>query len=300
MKDIVIPTLEADDIEVKIKQVTKKGAFALLYKTARTDMRYLDEVYGIMNWQVSYQTIGDALYCTISVWDDEKKQWISKQSNGIPSRADGDGNEVKGEASDALKRAGFLFSVGRELYSSPRVFLNIATKEEQKNGKTVYVLEDPWAKYVVTDISYDKKRKVEKLIIANEKTGEVVYTFGVNASANRAKKQQEPPKQEVPKREPPKQEQTSIENKVNAVVETAPTLPTMNAKDKVFYAFLAKHNIEPNDNGKKRFAELRAMAIRGGKDVSRKKYSDMTQDELIMLIATMENLFDEGFFEGVS
>ena len=102
--EMKIPTLEADDIEVKIKQVTQKGAFALLYKTARTDMRILDEMFGINNWQVEYERIGDVLFCTISVWDDEKKQWVKKQNCGIESREDGEGNEKKGEASDALMK----------------------------------------------------------------------------------------------------------------------------------------------------------------------------------------------------
>ena len=39
-----IPLLSTEDIEVKVKQVTKTGALALLYKTARTDRKYLNIV----------------------------------------------------------------------------------------------------------------------------------------------------------------------------------------------------------------------------------------------------------------
>lgn len=96
-----IPTLNPEDIEVKIKQVGQKGAVALLYKTARTDMEYLDKVFGIGNWQCGYTEIKGNLYCTIDIWDNEKKTWVHKMDCGIESREDGDGNEKKGEASDA-------------------------------------------------------------------------------------------------------------------------------------------------------------------------------------------------------
>ena len=36
--ELNFPTLTADQIEVKIKQCSEKGAVALLYKTARTDI----------------------------------------------------------------------------------------------------------------------------------------------------------------------------------------------------------------------------------------------------------------------
>ena len=83
---IVIPLLEPEDIDVKIKQVKDTGALALLYKTARTDMDILDRVFGAMNWMDSYQEIKGNLYCTISIWDAHKQMWIAKQDCGIESR----------------------------------------------------------------------------------------------------------------------------------------------------------------------------------------------------------------------
>ena len=47
--------LKAEEIEVKVKQVTAKGAVALLYKTARVDMDILDETYGAENWETDYK-----------------------------------------------------------------------------------------------------------------------------------------------------------------------------------------------------------------------------------------------------
>ena len=308
MKDIVIPTLEPDDIEVKIKQVTAKGAFALLYKTARTDMRYLDEAYGPNNWQIGYQMIGDMLFCTISVWDDEKKQWVSKQSNGIESREDGEGNEAKGWASDGCKRSGFLWGIGRELYSSPRVFLNVATKQDgEYKGKPVYKLEDPWAKYVVTDIAYDNKRRISKLVIMCEKTGEVVYRYGVGggqAPKNPTKKQDKPvekPVTQAPvakKEDAPKLQQKveAVANKAEApkaTVTTASQLPNPNKTQHEILCegFMQRHSID-----KYKFATWRANAVKAGKPVSAKNFKELTEDEWVTLLAAMEALYEEGFF----
>ena len=37
--------LKPEEIEVKVKQVTEKGAVALIYKTSRVDMDILDETF---------------------------------------------------------------------------------------------------------------------------------------------------------------------------------------------------------------------------------------------------------------
>ena len=66
--------LNPDDIEVKVKQITKNGALALLYKTARVDYEILDETLGADNWQCDYTEIKGNLYCTISIWSPEKGQ----------------------------------------------------------------------------------------------------------------------------------------------------------------------------------------------------------------------------------
>lgn len=186
MKTFNIPLLTTDDIEVKIKQCTKAGAVALLYKTARVDYRILDEVFGPLGWQVEYTEIKNNLYCTISLWDEENKQWVKKTNCGIESREDGEGNEKKGEASDAAKRAGTVVGIGAELYSSPYIFMNVAT-EEDKNNK--YKLKDPYAKYVVTKIAYNEStRVITSLEICNEKTGVVVFSWDMPKSGARAKK----------------------------------------------------------------------------------------------------------------
>lgn len=168
--------LRADEIEVKVKQVisTEKwsGVVALLYKTARVDMDILDETYGIDGWQCEYETIKDNLYCKIGIWSESKGQWIWKQDCGIESRADGEGNEKKGEASDAFKRAGFKVGIGRELYTSPKIL--IPAEVITKDGKSY--LKDKYATYSVQSIDYDDKGDIAVLVIQDKK-GNPVFVW---------------------------------------------------------------------------------------------------------------------------
>lgn len=113
--------LRFDEIEVKVKKVTEKGAALLLYKTARTDMDILDETVGPDAWTNDYREIKGNLYCGIAIHTETG--WIWKWDCGVESREDNEGNEKKGEASDAFKRAGFRWGIGREIYSAPNIFI---------------------------------------------------------------------------------------------------------------------------------------------------------------------------------
>lgn len=163
----VFRTLNADEIEVRVKQVSEKGAVALLYKTARTDMDILDEVIGADRWSCDYREIKGNLFCGITI------DGLTKWDCGIESRADDDGNEKKGEASDAFKRAGFRWGIGRELYTAPFIFLFTQT-EQDKDGK--FKLSG-FPAFSVKDIEYDDKRRISRLVIVEEKSGKAVFTY---------------------------------------------------------------------------------------------------------------------------
>lgn len=175
------PLLNADQIEVKVKQVTQKGIVLLLYKTARTDMELLDAIVGPMNWAVDYREIKENLYCGIGITEDGNR-WVWKWDCGVESRADGDGNEKKGEASDAFKRAGFKWGIGRELYTSPFVWVTAANASiTGDNGR--YKTYDT---FEVQEIGYDDKHKINRLVIVNTKTRNVVYQFGSPSDGGKA------------------------------------------------------------------------------------------------------------------
>lgn len=126
--------LREDEIEIRAKKETDKGVVLLLYKTARTDMDLLDETFGAGNWQTDYKEIKGNLYCGIGVRPSEF-EWVWRWNCGVESREDGEGNEKKGEASDALKRAGTLFGIGRELYTAPFIFVKTGDYTKNNKGK---------------------------------------------------------------------------------------------------------------------------------------------------------------------
>lgn len=173
-----IRTLRADEIEVKVKQVGEKGAVALLYKTARTDMAVLDEAFGQNNWTNDYKEIKGNLYCGIGIRMADTGEYVWRWDCGIESRADDEGNEKKGEASDAFKRAGTRWGIGRELYTSPFIFLSVSTVAAGKDtkGRPRYALVDKFASFSVKKIGYDENRRISELVIEDEK-GNIVYTF---------------------------------------------------------------------------------------------------------------------------
>ena len=165
---IEFPLLSAHDIECRISQTSAKGASVLLYKDARVDMRYLDAVFGVMGWECDYKEIKGNLYCGITVEFEGKK--VTKWDCGVESRDNGDGNNKKGEASDAFKRAGTKIGIGRELYTAPFIWIGAECfKLTDKNGQKSY--KD---RLEVVKITYDG-REIESVTIVNRTTGEIVY-----------------------------------------------------------------------------------------------------------------------------
>lgn len=166
-------TLTADEIEVRVATANKSsGISLLLYKDARADMIILDETVGAENWQRKHTR--DNANCIVSIWDADKKQWIEKEDTGTESNTE----KEKGQASDSFKRACVNWGIGRELYTSP--FIWIANNSRyfsdiewySKNGK-----EYPKSNFEVTEIEYSDKRKITKLAISYN--GKPVYTYGI-------------------------------------------------------------------------------------------------------------------------
>lgn len=155
--------LRADEIECRVGTEKKnpdgsvKGCSILLYKDARCDMRLLDEVVGQMNWKREHRSIDGRLYCTVSIYDKERGEWVSKEDVGVESRTEAE----KGQASDAFKRACFNWGIGRELYTAPFIWIT---------GKAPNGLH-------CTQIGYDDNGNIVQLILCDGK-GNVVYRYG--------------------------------------------------------------------------------------------------------------------------
>ena len=193
MRAYLFPTLTKDQIEVKVKKVTQGGALLLLYKTARTDYDILDEVLGPEGWKVEYGEIKGNLYCTLSIWSEARGEWIRKQNCGTESREDGEGNEKKGEASDAVKRAGVTLGIGRELYTSPVIYVNVPTKPKGSN----FELADRYQTFDVKEIGYDEARRINKLVIVDN-DGKTVFTFPRGSQSAPPPAQRQEPKPVAP------------------------------------------------------------------------------------------------------
>ena len=162
--------LKASEIDARVSTVSEKGCSLLLYKDARVDMNILDETVGSNNWKRSHQMIGDRLYCTVEIWDESKSQWISKQDVGTESYTE----KEKGQASDSFKRACFNVGIGRELYTAPFIWIPAdKVNLTQNNGK--YTTYD---RFRVMSISYDTDGNITGLEIANQKTGDKVFSMG--------------------------------------------------------------------------------------------------------------------------
>ena len=153
--------LKSDEIECKVSSINEKGLSLLLYKTARTDMQLLNETVGTYNWKCDYKEVKGNMYCGISLYDKDKKEWITKWDCGVESAF---GDKEKGEASDAFKRAGFRFLIGIELYTSPFIYIPADKCDiRQVNGK--YVTYD---KFHVEAIEIINK-EITGLAIKNQK-----------------------------------------------------------------------------------------------------------------------------------
>ena len=142
--------LKADEIECRVSRCSEKGAVLLLYKTARTDADLLDETIGSYAWQNDFKVVDGTLYGGIGIYDQVLDTWNWKWDAGTESNTEAE----KGRASDAFKRAGFKWGLGRELYSAPFVFIPKAKCNiVERNGKF-----QCFDNFEVTDIAYTEDR----------------------------------------------------------------------------------------------------------------------------------------------
>lgn len=122
--------LSIEEIEFRVQSINKAGyATILAYKDARVDMARLDEVVWPLGWKREHTR--DNKNCIVSVYDSEKKEWVSKEDTGVESNTE----QEKGLASDSFKRACFNWGIWRELYEYPVIQIKLKEDEwELKNG----------------------------------------------------------------------------------------------------------------------------------------------------------------------
>lgn len=184
--------LRADEIDCRISQISKDGRWLdlLLYKDARCDMNILDETVGPFNWKREH--CRENANCIVSLWDEQKQQWIEKEDTGTESNTEA----AKGLASDSFKRACFNWGIGRELYSAPRVRIwsDDCTITQLQNGK--FTCYDGFS---VREITYNDRHEIQSLTIWNDKRNSQAFSWKMGEEmkvpAPKAKAAEPPAKQ---------------------------------------------------------------------------------------------------------
>lgn len=244
--------LMADEIDCRISTIKSddkgnpKGISLLLYKDARCDQNILDETVTPMNWKREHTR--DNRNCIVSIWDEAKKQWISKEDTGTESNTE----KEKGLASDSFKRACFNWGIGRELYSAPFIWIPADKCEIKKgfNGKPAC-----YDNFTVTDIKYDEKGNITFLRIKNARSNQLVYQWG-----NTQEKPQKPDNE-------PDKPVSQPESK--AVVTTTTTVPPPQPKITTAKEYIANElvfmgemfEIEDKKQMIEKFASMRKQLI---------------------------------------
>ena len=144
---------DASDVSWRLQHVveSKMQGIAVPYLDARAIADRLDKVVGQNHWKDSYTPWHDCVMnkkqkqsqlCTISIYDDELKEWIGKTDGA----EDSDIEPVKGGLSDAFKRAAVKWNIGRYLYGFDTVWVSVEPKrdsyeikkEEKERLKNIY------------------------------------------------------------------------------------------------------------------------------------------------------------------
>ena len=170
--DLKFRDLRADEIECRVNTVSENGCSLLLYKDARCDMKILDETVKPSNWQRSHELINGNLFCNVSIYDEDKKEWITKQDVGTESYTE----KEKGQASDSFKRACFNWGIGRELYTSPFIWIpkdKVTLKDKMSGGNKTGVTT--YDNFSVTQIIIENG-VIKALAIKNVSTGKMAFT----------------------------------------------------------------------------------------------------------------------------
>ena len=184
MEQNKIRLLRTDEIECRIGTISENGLSLLLYTNARACMDILDQVFGL-GWKRQHVLIGGNLYCIVSIWDEDRKQWIDRMDVGTESYTE----REKGAASDSFKRACVSVGIGRELYSAPFIWIPASKTDIQSRGEGNNRKYYTYDKFTVQSIAYNDKREITGLTIINQ-DGAVIYSLTEKGSGGQKAKAQ--------------------------------------------------------------------------------------------------------------
>lgn len=178
MERIMFRKLKAEEVTCN-KQVTHEGVNLLLYKRGMVDAQILDEAFGSYGWQKEVSS--DGKRCAISIRDPESGEWIKKEDVGGIDL----GNSIKCVANDAMRRAGFAWGIGKELFTAPNIFIpgNLLSGFDGNSGKCTN-------RFSVNSLSYNGDR-IEEVGISVSGGAEPLYLmfgpYGIQMKKEQAK-----------------------------------------------------------------------------------------------------------------
>ena len=167
----------------RLQSCNMYGAQCVAYIDARDVQDLLDNVVGEENWQVKYSEYKGNLFASIGIKCGE--EWVFKSDCGTESNVE----KQKGEASDAFKRAGVMWGIGRFLYSKDilkiRDVVNVNNKyyPATPQGKRIYNINE-YCNGLFKNSQTVPVKKVTAKVYTDCKTKEELRAFYASISAD--------------------------------------------------------------------------------------------------------------------
>ena len=253
LTNLIFEPIYEDHLIAYIDETTQeKGARIILAKDATADVNILDKTVGPANWKDDlswdFSRVQNSsglesgmpfMMAKIAIKDPETGEWVEKVGVGEASALSGFSD--KALETDAIKRAGFKWGIGRELKRTPRAYIpfselgfdeDTAPSPIYTNSKMTTIKKNEYGYdlYKANDIlevlgvdytgeGYDKT--VCWIRIRNKLTDKI-YSFGKPVNRTISEKEAEPqpaPQQPVKKKEFKAKKSTT--NNVPASIDTS-------------------------------------------------------------------------------
>lgn len=168
MREINFKPIEANQIEIKVTDTKYKGHCVLLpYIDSRSAADILNAEVGVFNWQIQYKDVAGQIYGALSIYDEDRNIWVTKEDTGDESNI----SEKKGQASDILKRCMARWGCDW-LYHTPRMRISCPDS---------YYLNDKLTmSFTVQRIAFDINTKECTDLVVVDKFGKVVFDYNSN------------------------------------------------------------------------------------------------------------------------
>lgn len=169
-RELKFKPITADQIEVKPTDTkSKNSCVLLLYIDSRSAADILNTTVGVYNWEIKYKDVAGQIYGALSIYDEERNIWVTKEDTGEESNI----SEKKGQASDILKRC--IARWGCDwLYHTPRIRINTPADYYYNDRLTMT--------FSVKEISFNEETKECTSLVVVDRNGKVVFDMNAGST----------------------------------------------------------------------------------------------------------------------